>query len=151
MAILHIHASVISRSNGHSAIAAGAYQARENLTDEQQRFASTTIDLDDTESKKQFSLDKRTLTKGEISDSLRQEFSDNGIELSDNVTVTRDNRRQWTVTDDDKSFTVKEYRKTTSEKYTDENDKTKRKQTVIGQGLDISGKKNITTRTETAI
>lgn len=145
MASYHFYAGTVSAINGHSATGAAAYQANEKLEHYQQRVGSIAVNLDDPASKSLMNGDKRILTSGQVSDNLRQEFQKLGISLSENVTAVKDNQRQWTVFDGDKQYIVKEYRETTSEVKKDakgniekdKNGRPKRKQTVVGKGLDI--------------
>ena len=89
----HFHGAVVQRSQGSitrgSAVSSAAYQANESLTHEQQRVGE--IDLSH----------RKKLNKGVITESLREELIQHGISLSDDAAATKENRRNWTITDGD--------------------------------------------------
>lgn len=101
----HLRTAPVSRSRGHSAVAAAAYQANQQLTHHGQRQFSISIEH------------RKLLNKGVITDTLQQELSASGITLSNHATAEKQGRRLWTITDGANHYTVKEFaeRKTNQE------------------------------------
>lgn len=54
---------------------------------------------------------RKKINKGTITDALREDLRGLDIHLSDEATVAKDNRRHWTITDGDKTYTLKEHEK----------------------------------------
>lgn len=62
------------------------------------------------------SLDHRKrLNKGVITDEFCQELAELNVHLSDAASAVKDNRRQWTITDGEQSYRVKEHEKKTKD------------------------------------
>ena len=116
----HLHSRAVYRSNGHSAVAASAYQANEVLAHEKKNRGSVSLDF------------RKELNKGRISQGLRVALVALGITLSDAATATKDGRRDWTISDGETTYAIREYRQTTVNKDTG-------KQETVGQALDVYG------------
>lgn len=114
----HLHSRAVYRSSGHSAVAAAAYQANETLAHEKKNRGSVSLDF------------RKELNKGHISQGLRTALNDLGIELSDSATASKDGRRDWTITDGEAVYAIREYRQTTVNKDTG-------KQETLRQVLDV--------------
>lgn len=114
----HLHSRAVYRTSGHSAVAASAYQANEVLAHEKKNRGSVSLDF------------RKELNKGRISDGLRAALNDLGIALSDAATASKDGRRDWTITDDEAVYAIREYRQTTVNKDTG-------KQETVRQVLDV--------------
>jgi len=116
----HLHSRAVYRSSGHSAVAAAAYQANEKLTGEKKNRGSVSLDF------------RKELNKGHISEGLRTELGAMGITLSDAAQASKDGRREWTITDGDAVYSIREYRQTSVNKETG-------KQETVRQSLDVYG------------
>ena len=114
----HFHTTHVSRSKGGSSVAAAAYQSNQNLTHEQQKAASVDI------------THRKQLNKGIVTDDLRNELKEKGVNVSSDATAEKGKRRHWTITDGDDIYQVKEYT-------IRETDKDTGKQKVIARGLDV--------------
>lgn len=116
----HLHSRAVYRSNGHSAVAASAYQANEVFTHEKKNRGSVSLDY------------RKELNKGHISEGLRAELQGMGIALSDAATAIKEGRRDWTIIDGEATYAIREYRQTTVNKETG-------KQETVRQVLDVYG------------
>lgn len=110
----HVHTSRVRRAQGHSAVAASAYQSGQQLTHEGQRHASIA------------GVHRKDLNKGIVSEALREALVDlpkeiidpakriarlpEGIALSDAATIEKLSRTQWRITDGEQTYTIKEHR-----------------------------------------
>ncbi len=104
----HVRIKAVSRTKGYSAVAAAAYQSGQNLTHEKQRQFS--VDLGYEKEKGYVTTDyRKKLNKGIVSETLREEFAANGVTLGEQVTARKDGRRDWTIIDGDKVYTVREF------------------------------------------
>ncbi len=116
----HLHSRAVYRSNGHSAVAASAYQANESLAHEKKNRGSVSLDH------------RKDLNKGRISEGLRSELEGMGIALSSAAVATKEGRRDWTITDGEVTYQIREYRQTTIHTETG-------KQETVRQVLDVYG------------
>jgi MobA/MobL family len=114
----HLHTQPVSRTRGHSAVAAAAYQSGQNLTHEQQQQCTVSLDH------------RKQLNKGRVSGELRDELGAAGIELSEKATAQKEGRREWRISDGDKTYTVKEFEKKVTNKETG-------KRETVDRALDV--------------
>lgn len=105
----HAHIKSVSRSKGYSAVAAAAYQSGQDLTHQKQHLFS--VDLGYDKDRGGVTADHRKkLNKGVITDTLRQEFAAGGITLGAGAAAHKIDRSNWTITDGELTYTVREFR-----------------------------------------
>lgn len=114
----HFHGAIVGRSAPSvargSAVASAAYQANEALVHEQQRVGELALSH------------RKRLNKGIITDELRQELRLHDVTLSDDAIATKDGRRDWSITDGDATYQIKEFEERTTNKKTGKREVTKR-------------------------
>ncbi len=95
----HLHTEPVSRMKGHSSVAAAAYQSKQSLAHNQQLQGSVSLDH------------RKQLNKGHVTAGLREELNAAGIQLSDKATAQKDGRRDWTITDENSTYKIREVEK----------------------------------------
>ena len=118
----HFHGSVVKRSHGSptraSAVSSAAYQANESLTHTQQRIGE--VDLSH----------RKQLNKGVITEPLKDALKQHEVTLSDQTTAVKENRRNWTITDGNNTYRIKEFEERVTDRETG-------KRKVINRALDV--------------
>ena len=99
----HVHAGPVSRAQGHSAVAAAAYQSGQKFTHKQQLVSHREYYVD-APTPFTVSYDHRhELRAGHIPDGLRDEFANGGIALTKEATVEKRKGGGWVIQDGEHS------------------------------------------------
>ncbi len=102
----HAHIKSVSRSKGYSAVAAAAYQSGQDLVHEKQKQFSLNLGYENGGVTTDY---RKKLNKGIVSDTLREQFAANGVTLTEQATAQKEGRRDWTITDGERVYMVKEF------------------------------------------